>query len=115
MGCPTVVTLWQAFSGSIGPGGGQQVQVIGGSSPVPAGASIAFCRPAVKAGSIDDNTSVAATDSSYTEFYSTAWCQVPNLYNETSAFCPISNNSVYLKNFGRVNPITVYLAVMGYA
>jgi hypothetical protein len=115
MGCPTYVTPWNAFQGTIGPSGSTAVTVIGGSSPIPSGASIAFCRLAVQCGTIGPDTAVVVMDADYTQYYSTEWCQVANRYNETIGFCPIQGNDVHLHNFDPSNTITVFLAVIGYA
>ena len=110
MGCPTFVTPQIVFESTLSP-----TQQASASVSVPAGATIAFCRLAGKAGAIDANTGVSARDSGYSQYYSTVWCQVPNLWNEVTAMFPISNGTIYFQNFGTVNAIDTLVVLLAYA
>ena len=116
MGCPTSVAPWQAYTGTLSGHATADVTIIGATgSPVPAGATIVFCRLVAKATSVDSSTALVMMDHTFSLYYSTVWCQVANLNIETLGFCALDGGHVYLKNFGATNSITAYLYVLGYS
>jgi hypothetical protein len=116
MACPTTVTAWPAWGSSISPYGTLPVPIIGATgSPVSTGASIVFCRLVAHAAAVDVNTALCVMDSTYTEYYSTVWCQIAGFNSESLAFCPIQGNNIHLKNLGNTNSITGYVFVLGYS